>query len=167
MEMRADSGLTYPVKAKMIYVQLDKCLKQFRDGKNAEAVDGKPDQLQRWLAMIANVNDEKVRDAAKNDKTLWKIQKEMSDMAQDKEVRNMLMQERFDRMDWFSMKEDAREEGREEGREEERQAAEEKDQRRVRRMHDKGKSMKESADDMDLPLDTVSRWISSSSPVFN
>ena len=117
-EMRADSGLSYPMKAKIIYVQLDKCLKQFREGKNAESADGKPDQLQRWLAMIADVNDEKVRSAAKDDETLRKIQKEMSDMAQDKEVRNMILQEKYDRMDWISYGTDQREEGRAEGRKE-------------------------------------------------
>lgn len=110
-EMRADSGLTYPSKAKMIYVQLDKCLKQFREGKNAEAADGKPDELQRWLAMIADANDEKVRDAAKNDETMRRMQKEMSDMVQDKEVRNMLMQEKYDRMDWYSYGDEKKEEG--------------------------------------------------------
>ena len=72
-EMRADSGLAYSMKAKTIYVQLDKCLKQFREGKNAEAEDGKPDQLQSWLAMIADANDDTVRNAAKNDETLSKI----------------------------------------------------------------------------------------------
>ena len=115
-EMRADSGLTYPSKAKMIYVQLDKCLKQFREGKNAEAEDGTPDELQRWLAMIADANDEKVRDAAKDDETMRRMQKEMSDMVQDKEVRNMLMQEKYDRMDWYSYGDEKKTEGWAEGR---------------------------------------------------
>ena len=114
-EMRADSGLTYPSKAKMIYVQLDKCLKQFSEGKNAEEEDGKPDQLQRWLAMIADANDEKVKTAAKADETLTSIQKEMSDMAQNREVRNMLLQEKFDRMDWISYGNEKKEKGLEKG----------------------------------------------------
>ena len=114
-EMRADTGLTYSTKAKTIYVQLDKCLEQFKEGKNAEAPDGKPDQLQSWLAMIADANDEDVKKAAKIDETLTRIQKEMSDMVQSKEVRNMLLQEKYDRMDWASYGYDMKEEGWKEG----------------------------------------------------
>ena len=35
----------------------------------------------------------------------------MSDMVQDKEVRNMLMQEKYDRMDWYSYGDEKKEEG--------------------------------------------------------
>ncbi len=61
--------------------------------------------------MIADANDEKVKEAAKNDETMRRMQKEMSDMVQDKEVRNMIMQEKFDRMDWITYGSDQREEG--------------------------------------------------------
>ena len=63
--MTADSNLSYPRKAKVIYVQLDKCLEQFRHGTNAESVDNKPDKLQTWLSMIADVNDQMVSEAAR------------------------------------------------------------------------------------------------------
>ena len=138
-EMRADSGLTYPSKAKMIYVQLDKCLKQFREGKNAEE-DGKPDQLQRWLAMIADANDEKVRTAAKADETLTSIQKEMSDMAQNREVRNMLLQEKFDRMDWISYGNEKKEEGLEKGLEKGREEGESRLAKLISRLISIGKT---------------------------
>jgi len=158
--------LTYPSKAKMIYVQLDKCLKQFREGKNAEAEDGTPDELQRWLAMIADANDEKVRDAAKSDETMRRMQKEMSDMVQDKEVRNMIMQEKYDRMDWVTYGSDQKEEGREEAWEEARKASEEKDRRRVWRMHERGKNITEIAEDMEIGIDTVRKWIDGPKPAF-
>lgn len=98
-QMTADTGLTYPTKAKMMYVQLDKCLKQFKEGRNAEAEDNKPDDLQLWLSMIADVNDETVSEAAQKDDVLRKIREEAFNMAQDKEVQNMLVKERYDRMD--------------------------------------------------------------------
>ncbi len=166
-EMRADTGLTYPVKAKMIYVQLDKCLRQFREGKNTEVEDGKPDQLQRWLAMIADANDERVRIAVKNDETLSKIQKEMVDMTQNKEVCNMLLQEKFDRMDWLSYGNEKEEKGRKEAQEEDRRAFEERDRRRVWKMYKKGKSAAEIAEDMELTIETVSSWISDPKPTLS
>ena len=102
LEMTADTGLSYPAKAKMIYVQLDKCLKQFREGRNAEGEDGKPDRLQAWLAAIADVNDEKVEEESGKDRELAAIRKEAHDMVQEKEVQNMVILDRYERMDWVT-----------------------------------------------------------------
>ena len=88
-EMKADTGLSYPTKAKMIYVQLDKCLEQYRRNFSGETEDGKPDVLQLWLSMIADVNDEKVKLASEEDETLVSIRKEAFYMAQDKEVQHV------------------------------------------------------------------------------
>ena len=99
-QMTADTGLSYPLKAKIIYVQLDKCLEQYRAGQNSESDDGKPDKLQKWLAAIADVNDEKVR--AEKDEILKKIRSEIHAMTQEKEVQNMLLQEKYDKMDRLS-----------------------------------------------------------------
>ena len=101
-KMTADTGLSYPPKGKIIYVQLDKCLKQFRRGYNAEAKDHKPDRLQTWLSMIADVNDRQVGKAIECDNILKEMRKELYNMAQDKEVQNMLLQEKYERMDWVS-----------------------------------------------------------------
>lgn len=100
--MTADTGLTYPSKAKIIYVQLDKCLEQFKKGQNAESETGKPDALQLWLAMIADANDAMVSAEAEQDNELKKMRIEALNMAQDKEVQNMLIQERYERMDWVT-----------------------------------------------------------------
>ena len=95
--MTADTGISYPLKAKVIYVQLDKCLEQYRAGQNFESDDGKPDKLQKWLATIADVNDEKV--SSENDEILKKIRNEMYAMTQEKGVQHMLLQEKYDKMD--------------------------------------------------------------------
>ena len=100
--MKADTGLTYPSKAKIIYVQLDKCLDQFREDFNAETEDQKPDLLQILLAMIADINDERVTQKAKDERILQDIRMEAQQMAQDREVQNMIIQERYDRMDWLT-----------------------------------------------------------------
>ena len=113
--MASDSGLSYPSRAKMVYVQLDKCLAQFKAGRNAEAEEGRPDRLQKWLAMIADVNDDSTIEAAADDETLTGIRTEIRNMAQDKEVQNMLTQEMFDLMDRESFREECKEEGMKEG----------------------------------------------------
>lgn len=114
-KMTADTGLSYPTKAKMIYVQLDKCLRQFKEGRNAEAEDGIPDELQLWLSMIADVNDGKVSAEAERDDELKRIRTEALDMAQDKEVQNMLIQEKYDRMDWLTYGKEREERGEKKG----------------------------------------------------
>ena len=52
-----------------------------------------------------------------DDETLTRIRTEIRSMAQDKEVKNMLTQEMFERMDWASYGEEREEEGMEKGME--------------------------------------------------
>ena len=84
--------------------------------------------------MIADANDEKVKTAAKADETLTSIQKEMSDMAQNREVRNMLLQEKFDRMDWISYGNEKKEEGLEKGLEKGREEGREEGESRLAKL---------------------------------
>lgn len=110
--MTADTGLSHPLKAKIIYVQLDKCFRQFQAGTNAEAQDLRPDRLQIWLSNIFNANDSQASAAANGDDALLEIRKEALQMAQDKEVQTMLIQEKYDMMDWYSSLAESRAEGR-------------------------------------------------------
>ena len=68
----------------------------------------------------------------------------------------------------ITMKEEGREEGRKEGKkegwEEQRKASEERDRRRVWKMHERGKSVSEIADDMEIGIDTVQKWINGPKP---
>ena len=114
-KITADTGLTYEARAKAVYVQLDKCLKQYLSGMNAEAKDGKPDILQLWLSMIADVNNEIVAAEAEKSNELKKIRAEAMNMAQDKEVQNMLIQEKLERMDFLSYGDEREEKGEKKG----------------------------------------------------
>lgn len=113
--MTADTGLSYEMKAQTMYVQLDKCLEQFRRGYNGEAEDGKPDLLQKRLAAIADPNDEKVLEAIAEDTMLMDIKDEAIKMVQDREVQEMLIQERLNLMDWTTFGNEQRREGKAEG----------------------------------------------------
>ena len=115
-KMMADTGLSYKTKAQIIYVQLDKCLRQFKEGRNAEAPDNKPDTIQEWLAMIANVNDEKVKETIAKYKELQDIRDEAAGMLQSKEVQIMMIQEKLAQLDWNTSMAESRAEGRAEGK---------------------------------------------------
>ena len=86
-------------RAKMIYVQLDKYFDPFKKNINAEAEDGLPDRLQNQVSVIADVNAPGIAEITANDETLTRIRTEIRNMAQVKEVQNMLTQEMFERMD--------------------------------------------------------------------
>ena len=59
---------------------------------------------------------------------------------------------------------DAKEEGREEGWKERDQEAKATDWRRVLKMHERGMSIPEIADCMDLSAETISGWIAGPRP---
>ena len=87
----ADSGFSYSPVASTVYVQLDKCLRQFKRGE-----DGEGDaELQLELAMIANINDKKVRQKAEKNERLRLILEEVGELTQDKEVKIMLLEEKI------------------------------------------------------------------------
>ena len=65
--------------------------------------------------MIADVNDEKVSAEAEQNEELQKMRTEAFEMAQEKEVQNMLIQERYDRMDWVTYGNEQRKEGEKNG----------------------------------------------------
>ena len=64
----------------------------------------------------ADVNDAVIAESTADDETLTRIRTEIRNMAQDKEVQNMLTQELFERMDWESYGEEREEEGLKQGR---------------------------------------------------
>jgi predicted transposase/invertase (TIGR01784 family) len=112
----SDTGVVYTSIASEIYVQLDKCLEQFKKGYNAESADRLPDELQTWLSMIADINDEDLKESIDTNPVLKEIKKEVSYLSQDKEVQAMLLEEKFAISDWITAQSSAKEEGKEEGR---------------------------------------------------
>ena len=86
--------------------------------KQVFSADVHPDRLQKWLPMIADVNDPVIAESATDDEILARIRTEIRSMAQDEEVQNMLTQEMFERMDWASYGEEREEEGMQKGIEE-------------------------------------------------
>ncbi len=148
----ADSGFSGPSKANIIIVQLDKCLAQFKAGRNAEASDGKPDKLQTWLSMIAAPNDAQVSAAASLDADLLQIRREARNMVQNKEVQNMLIQERYERMDWLSYGEQNKAEGIAKGRAE---GIVLRDRQKIASMLMKGRTPSEIHDFGDYPMELI------------
>lgn len=110
----ADSGLTYKPLVASVYVQLDKCLKQFQneeDGENNR-------RLQLMLSLLADSNDPKVLGNAGKDPMLSEMVQEAREVSQEKEVQAMLLAEKYAAADINAVKSYERNEGLREGRRE-------------------------------------------------
>lgn len=113
----ADSGLSFHSMMTMVFVQLDECLKQFREGRNGEHDnDGNSlDELQTLLSLVADINDEKVLKTAKDNKFMRDIIAEVKELSENKEVRAMLLAEKYAQADMNAVRSYERNEGIHEG----------------------------------------------------
>lgn len=103
----SDSGLSYKPLSNNIYIQLDKCLKQFLNQENGEDND----ELQLFLCMMADINHPLVLNKAKNNKMTKEIVAELGELAQDKEVQKMMLAEKYAVADYNAALSYAREDG--------------------------------------------------------
>ena len=109
----ADSGMEFPMLRQMAFVQLDKALEEYLTGTYNKDEDI---ELLRLLAMIADINNEKIMSDTKGEKFFDDIRKEVSEFSADKEVQAMLLEEKMVIFDMQMTKEEGRTEGRAEGR---------------------------------------------------
>lgn len=97
---------------KCVSIQLNKCLEQFKKGYNAESADNLPDELQIWLSMIADINDDDLKKSIDENSELYEIWNEVSCLSKDKEVQAMLLEEKFAISDWITAQSSAEDKGR-------------------------------------------------------
>ena len=116
----ADSGLSFDSMMTIVFVQLDECLKQFRENRNGEhdKNGNSLNDLQILLCLVADINDEKVLESAKDNNFIKAIIAEVKELSENKEVRAMLLAEKYAQADINAVRSYERNEGREEGREE-------------------------------------------------
>ena len=95
IEQRSDTGIAVKSMQKVIYVQLDKCLEQFLEGKDGE----KDNELQLLLAAIADINNEAVNNAKDRLPMLKEICNEVAELSHTKEVQTMLLAEKYAQAD--------------------------------------------------------------------
>lgn len=103
----ADSGLEYETLGTIIYVQLDKCLEQLKNGTNGES----DDFLQLLLSMMADINDRTVQEKAAENEVTRSIVSEIKELIQDKEVQKMLLAEKYAVADFNSSIHEAKAKG--------------------------------------------------------
>ena len=90
----ADSGFVHSPSVNIIYVQLDKCFKQFKIKKDGESNS----RLQAILSAVYDIND---KDVAKiNDPMLNEIRAELKKLAKNKEVQLAMLAEKYAIADW-------------------------------------------------------------------
>ncbi len=112
---KADSGIEFRMKKQMVFVQLDKALALYESGGYNEDED---EELLKMFALIADINNEKVRNETSGDKFFDDIREEVFEFTRSREVQLMILADDLAIMDWNSTKKWEREEGREEGRDE-------------------------------------------------
>lgn len=113
----ADSGLSFPSMMTIIFVQLDECLKQFKEGRNGEKDSSgiRLNELQVLLSLVADINDEKVLESAKDINFMKDIIAEVKKLSENKEVRAMLLAEKYAQADMNAVRSYERNEGIHEG----------------------------------------------------
>ncbi|WP_026658421.1 PD-(D/E)XK nuclease family transposase [Butyrivibrio sp. AC2005] len=105
----ADSGMEFPALKQMAFVQLDKALELFlTDSYNKD----EDIELLKLLAMIADINNDKVLEKTQGNVMFDDIRKEVDAFSKDKEVQAMLLEEKMARSDWVTGINAARREGR-------------------------------------------------------
>ncbi len=115
-QAHADSGLTLPMLKQMVFIQLDKALEMYisQDYNEDEDIE-----LLELLALIADINNEKIVKKSENNKFLSCIREDVFRFTQSKEVQQMILAEDLAIMDWNSSlsyaKREAAAEGRAEG----------------------------------------------------
>lgn len=106
-----DSGIELPSLTNVVYIELDKCLRQWLSGTCPANLE----ELAVWLCAIADINNKKVAEAAWSNKTLKDIQNELELMGKDrKELENMLF-DKYEASVRYSGLQQARREGKQEG----------------------------------------------------
>ena len=113
----ADSGLSFPSMMTIVFVQLDECLAQFKEGRNGEVDNNgnRLDELQILLSLVADINDEKVLKSAKEINFMKDIIAEVKELSENKEVRAMLLAEKYAQADLNAVRSYERNEGIHEG----------------------------------------------------
>ncbi|MBR4667875.1 MAG: PD-(D/E)XK nuclease family transposase [Butyrivibrio sp.] len=106
----SDSGMKIPTLRNIAFVQLDKALEMFLSGTYNEDEDY---ELLTLLALLADPNNEKVKESVTNNNFFEKIYVDANNFSQDKEVQNMLFEEELAIMDYNTSIHLAREEGEE------------------------------------------------------
>ena len=108
----SDSGIEYKPLRQVVYVELDKCLKQFLRGKDGE----NDEELQLLLSAMADINAKEVKERIQGSPFMMEIAGEVKQLAQSKEVQAMLLAEKYAIADTNAALSYAKNEGRVEER---------------------------------------------------
>ena len=117
----SDSGLELPMLKQMVFVQLDKALEMYISHSYNDDEDI---ELLELLALIADINNEKIIRKSLSNELLCDIREDVFRFTRDKGVQQMILAEDLARMDWNSSLNAAKRQGTAEGRAEGRAEAE-------------------------------------------
>ena len=106
-----DTGIELPSLEEVVYLELDKCLEQFKEGKIAASQE----ELATWLSAIAEVNDSFVRDKMSGLKDMADIQNDLKNMRLNKEEMVAMLGEKYEQAVRYSELNEAKRKGEEIG----------------------------------------------------
>ena len=106
-----DTGITLPSLEEVVYIELDKCLRLFKEG----LISPDEEELATWLSAIADINDEFVKKKVQDSKEISAVKAELSDMGKNREEMIAMLSERYDQAVRYSELNEARKKGEEAG----------------------------------------------------
>ena len=105
----SDSGLEFRMHKQLVFVELDKALEMYISGEYNEDEDV---ELLKLFALIADINNEKVKEECDSNRFLRDIREDVYKFTQDKEVQQMIYAEDIAMADYYSSLNGARKEER-------------------------------------------------------
>ena len=102
-----DTGIELPSLEEVVYIELDKCLEQFKDG----LIDTSQEELATWLSAIADVNDSFVKSKMSGLKDMEAIQKDLKNMRLNKEEMVAMLGEKYEQAVRYSELNEAKRKG--------------------------------------------------------
>lgn len=106
-----DTGIALPMLAKIVYIELDKCLYMLQENTCPE----KYKELGFWLAFMADVNSEYAINLAKTREEFGAIRQELYSMSKNREEMLGMLADKYGEAIRYSEMQEAKRKGRAEG----------------------------------------------------
>ncbi len=108
-----DTGIPIPHLVSVVYIELDKCRKQWEEG----CCPPEYAELALWLCAISDINSPRLRPTLMENPVMLSIMKELADMGKDREEMSQMLFDKYEEAVRYSYLQQAIRSGRKEGRE--------------------------------------------------
>ena len=106
-----DTGIPIPDLVTVVYIELDKCRKQWEEG----CCPPEYAELALWLCAISDINSPRLKPVLMENPMMLSIMKELADMGKDREEMSQMLFDKYEETVRYSYLQQARNEGIREG----------------------------------------------------